>query len=47
MERTRKNSKGELTLDFINESELPLNCVYIQNLTGLLAAAKETVTDAK
>ena len=29
-----KNSKGELTLDFINESELPLNCVYIQNLTG-------------
>lgn len=23
-----------MTLDFINESELPLNCVYIQNLTG-------------
>lgn len=29
-----KNSSGELTLDFINEAELPLNCVYIQNLTG-------------
>ena len=29
-----KNSSGEFTLDFINEAELPLNCVYIQNLTG-------------
>lgn len=29
-----KNAKGEFTLDFINESDLPLNCVYIQNLTG-------------
>lgn len=29
-----KNSNGELTLDFINEAELPMNCIYIQNLTG-------------
>lgn len=29
-----KNSKGELTLDFINEADLPLNCIYIQNLTN-------------
>lgn len=29
-----KNSKGEFTLDFINEAELPMNCIYIQNLTG-------------
>lgn len=29
-----KNSNGELTMDFINEAELPFNCVYIQNLTG-------------
>lgn len=29
-----KNSTGEFTLDFINEAELPLNCIYIQNLTG-------------
>ncbi|WP_302016165.1 hypothetical protein [uncultured Akkermansia sp.] len=29
-----KNSSGEITLDFINEAELPMNCVYIQNLTG-------------
>lgn len=29
-----KNSRGEFTLDFINEADLPLNCIYIQNLTG-------------
>lgn len=29
-----KNSTGGFTLDFINESELPMNCIYIQNLTG-------------
>lgn len=29
-----KNSNGELTLDFINEADLPMNCIYIQNLTG-------------
>lgn len=29
-----KNSNGEFTMDFINEAELPMNCIYIQNLTG-------------
>lgn len=29
-----KNSNGEITMDFINEAELPMNCIYIQNLTG-------------
>ncbi len=29
-----KNSSGKLTIDFIDEKELPLNAVYIQNQTG-------------
>ncbi len=29
-----KNKAGKLTMDFIDEKELPLNSVYIQNQTG-------------
>lgn len=29
-----KDSNGKITLDFIDETALPFNCIYIQNLTG-------------
>ncbi len=29
-----KNSAGKITMDFIDEREVPFNCVYIRNMTG-------------